>query len=158
MPPKGLVELIAKVEALLAGILLGIVVASMGMQIASRSIWSKALPWPEELGVILLIYLSFLGAGALYKKQAHISVDYFVRRFIPAEKQDLMARIVWVLSMVAFGVLLIGALQGMEYAMRYTSGAVLAFPRGYLRLPLIYMCLTNLFASFFFLISTPKGD
>jgi TRAP-type C4-dicarboxylate transport system permease small subunit len=153
---KRVVKLIERAESFLAGILLGVMVASMGLQIASRIIRGKALPWPEELGVILLIYSSFLAAGALYKKQAHISVDYFVRRFIPGEKQDLMARIVWLLSIAAFLVLLIGGVQGMKYAMLYTSGAVLSFPRGYLRLPLIFMCLSNIFASMVSLVSPPR--
>jgi len=153
---KRVVKLIERAESFLAGILLGVMVASMGLQIASRIIRGKALAWPEELGVILLIYSSFLAAGALYKKQAHISVDYFVRRFIPGEKQDLMARIVWLLSIAAFLVLLSGGIKGMEYAMKYTSGAVLSFPRGYLRLPLIFMCLSNLFASIVFLVSPPR--
>jgi TRAP-type C4-dicarboxylate transport system permease small subunit len=105
-----------------------------------------------------LIFSSFLAAGALYKRGAHISVDYFVRRFIHGEKQELMARIVWVLSIAAFLVLLIGGIKGMEYAMKYTSGAVLSFPRGYLRLPLIFMCLSNIFASIVFLVSPSKEN
>jgi TRAP-type C4-dicarboxylate transport system permease small subunit len=153
---KRLVRWIEKAESFLAGILLGAMVASMGLQIASRVIRGKAFSWPEELGVILLIFSSFLAAGALYKREAHISVDYFVRRFIPGEKQELMARIVWLLSIAAFLVLLIGGIKGMEYAMKYTSGAVLSFPRGYLRLPLIFMCLSNIFASIMFLLSPPR--
>jgi len=150
------VELIARIEAFLAATLIGVIVASIGLQIFIRVARGKALPWPEELAVILLICSSFMGAGALYKHHAHIAVDYFVRRFISPQKQDAFFKFVWFVSSVAFVALLIGALQGMGHAMKYTSGAAIPLQRGYLRLPVIFMCTTNLFASIVFLLSSPK--
>ena len=152
MTARRLVDLTGEVEAFLAGVLLGVASVSIWLQLASRALRGRAFSWPEELSVILLIYLSFLGAGALYKKQAHLRIDYFVRNFVPEEKQDIVSIIIWILSLVAFVVLLIGALQGMEHAMRYTSGAAIPLKRGYLRIPLIFMCFTNLFASVVFLV------
>jgi TRAP-type C4-dicarboxylate transport system permease small subunit len=154
---KRIVEWICKIEAFLAGFLLAIATGSIGLQLASRALRDRALPWPEEFCVILLIYLSFLGAGALYKQQAHLGVDFFIRRFLPKHKQALAARIVWFLSLIAFVLLLIGALKGMKHSMMYTSGAAIPIKRGYLRLPVIFMCLTNLFASAVFLLELPKN-
>lgn len=156
MSMKRLVEQIGRIEALLCASLLGSIVLSIGLQISSRIVRGKALSWPEELSVILLIYSSFFGAGTLYKRQAHLAVDYFVRRFVPCEKQRFIARLAWFLGFIAFGVLIIGAVKGLGYGMRYTSGAVIAIPRAYLRFPLIFMCATNLFASFVFFISPPS--
>lgn len=150
------VGFIARAEATLAAILLGIMASSIGLQIATRAISGKALSWPEELGVILLIYSSFLAAGALYKYQSHIAVDYFVRRFFSPSKQEILIKLAWFLSSITFFVLLIGAIKGMEHAMKYTSGAALPIQRGYLRLPLIFMCLTNLLASVTFLLNSRK--
>lgn len=155
---RRVVEIIGRVEAFLAAILLGVIASSIGLQIATRAIQGKALPWPEELGVILLIYSSFFGAGALYKNRAHIAVDYFVRRFVSPSNQKLVAKFAWFLSSIAFCALLIGAIKGMEHAMKYTSGAALPLQRGYLRLPLIFMCITNLFASVTFLFCPRKGN
>ncbi|NMB17340.1 MAG: TRAP transporter small permease subunit, partial [Firmicutes bacterium] len=77
---------VAKIEGFISGVLLGGCCAAIGCQLMARAFLGRALPWPEELCVILLIYLTFLAAGALYKTGQHIDVDYFVDRWVPDDK------------------------------------------------------------------------
>jgi TRAP-type C4-dicarboxylate transport system permease small subunit len=147
-----------KVETFLATGFLGLIVASIVLQILTRLISGRSFSWPEELSVILFIYVTFLGAGALYKKRAQIGVDYFVKSFISAEKQYLFVKIMWLLGLGIFTIILLGTLKGLKHAMLFTYGATIPIKNGHLHLAVIFMCLTNIFASVVFLFSSEKSS
>lgn len=147
-----------KVETFLATGLLGLIVASIILQILARLIIGRSFSWPEELSVILFIYVTFLGAGALYKKRAQIGVDYFVQTFISAEKQNIFVIIMWLLGLTIFTVILLGTLKGLKQAMLFTYGAAIPIKNGHLHLAVVFMCLTNIFASVVFLFCSEKNS
>lgn len=141
-----LVKIIGKIEEYVASILLLISCLVIWLQFFCRSFLNSALPWPEELSIIFLIYFVFIGAGALYIKQGHITVDWFVQKYIP-NKQELVFRFIMLLNMITFLLLFYSGLQGLKYAMQYTSGASILIPRGYLRFPLLIMSASCTFTS-----------
>lgn len=131
---------------------------SIWLQLGSRTFRGRALPWPEELTVILLIYLTFFAAGALFKMGAHIEVDYFFNKLIPSSFQPIAMKVVWSICLAVFVILLLSAWRGLGVAMRFTSGAAIAIPRGYLRLPMIYMCATNILACVVFILTPVPAE
>ncbi|TVM31848.1 TRAP transporter small permease [Oceanidesulfovibrio marinus] len=49
--------------------------AVIGMQVFFRYALNDSLFWSEELGRLILVWLTFLGASVAYKRGAHIGVD-----------------------------------------------------------------------------------
>jgi len=151
-----LITILTKYEAIIAGILLAVSTLSIGIQLFSRMVFNVALPWPEELCVLSFIYLSFFGAGALYKSQGHLCVDYFVEHFIPNKNREWIDKFVLILNILTFSILLFAGLLGLKYAMKAFTGSSIRIPRGYYRIPIFWMCITNILASINFLLN-PKN-
>lgn len=153
MKARVLIQQLGRYEGYVAGAIMGVATASIWLQLGSRLIRGRALPWPEELTVILLIYLSSFAAAALFKAGQLIEVDYFFHKLLPFGLKAPWMKVVWAICLFTFAVLLGSALTGLPVAMSFTAGAAIAIPRGVLRFPLIYMCITNIAASLVFLLT-----
>lgn len=55
----------------------------VGAQIFSRYVLNHSLFWSEELARYLFIYLVFLGAAIVLRRDGHIQVSFFVERLSP---------------------------------------------------------------------------
>lgn len=62
-----------KIFGIVCMILLALMVVVTGLQIVCR-VFFTALPWSEELARYLMVWLTFIGAGCVYKHAGHISV------------------------------------------------------------------------------------
>jgi TRAP-type C4-dicarboxylate transport system permease small subunit len=61
--------------------LLTILLLVVGAQIFARYVLNHSLFWSEELARYLFIYLVFLGAAIVLRRDGHIQVSFFVERF-----------------------------------------------------------------------------
>lgn len=77
-----------------------------GLQVFSRYVLNHSLFWSEEVGRICLVWISFLGASAAYKRRAHIGMDFLVVR-LPQSVRRKLEMLVVLLSLTFFMVLLI---------------------------------------------------
>jgi TRAP-type transport system small permease protein len=91
------------VEALLAALALGMA-ALIGTQVFFRYVLNNSIFWSEEVGRMCLVWLSFLGATAAYRRGAHIGIGFLVER-LPREAQRASQVLVLVLSLAFFAVL-----------------------------------------------------
>jgi TRAP-type C4-dicarboxylate transport system permease small subunit len=71
------------VETVCAVLILSVLIAVISAQVFLRYLFNNPFTWAEELGALLLIYLSFVTGDVVYKKNAHISIDYVVGFFPP---------------------------------------------------------------------------
>jgi len=92
------------VEGVLVVIALAITMIT-GLQVFSRYVLNHSLFWSEEVGRILLVWISFLGATAAYKRRAHIGIDFLASR-LALRAQRLVKTAVLVLSLAFFAVLI----------------------------------------------------
>lgn len=76
------------IELLLIGIF-SLLVADVVWQVFSRYVLGRSYSFTEEFARFALIWLSLLGAAYLNGKQAHLSMDYFIRNL---DKQALLKR------------------------------------------------------------------
>jgi TRAP-type C4-dicarboxylate transport system permease small subunit len=78
----------------------------IGAQVFSRYFMNHSIFWAEEVGRITLVWITFLGASAAFKRRAHVGIDFFVtrlstgaqrlcRRFVPAAGCMLFVTFVW---------------------------------------------------------------
>ncbi|MFC7376514.1 MULTISPECIES: TRAP transporter small permease [unclassified Brachybacterium] len=77
-------------ERFVAGGLLLVVFAVIIFQIFTRYVLSMPLPWSEEVARLLVVWLTFVGAGFVSSRNAHIGVDilavYLPRRLATASQ------------------------------------------------------------------------
>jgi TRAP-type C4-dicarboxylate transport system permease small subunit len=62
-------------DVILGQIILFVIVVVIGVQVIQRFVFSAPFDWPEELSEILLIWLTFIGAVALTRRNDHIRVE-----------------------------------------------------------------------------------
>ena len=63
-------------------ILVSTAILSTGLQVVLRYVFNHPLPWPEELCVICLVWITFLGGSLVTRRNHHLVVEYFTK-FIP---------------------------------------------------------------------------
>jgi len=62
-------------------------------QVTNRYIIGWTVPWTEEVSRILFIWITFVGAYIALKKNAHISVETFVKRFFSPKDREKVSNI-----------------------------------------------------------------
>jgi len=73
----------------------------MGSQVIARYVFNHSLFWSEEVGRIVLVWLTFLGATIAYKKKLHIGIDFLIRR-LPSSARRICFVITWLTSLCFF--------------------------------------------------------
>lgn len=88
-------------------VVIGVTMAMVtGLQVFSRYVLNHSLFWSEEVGRICLVWISFLGASAAYKRRAHIGMDFLVVR-LPRSVRRKLETLVVLLSLAFFMLLLV---------------------------------------------------
>lgn len=67
--------LLVNAERFVAGALLIAVFAIIIFQVFTRYVLNMPLPWSEEVARLLVVWLTFVGAGFVASRNAHIAVD-----------------------------------------------------------------------------------
>jgi TRAP-type C4-dicarboxylate transport system permease small subunit len=62
----------------LLALLLGVLTASVFLQVLARFVLHYPLPWTEEVTRLAFVYSIFVGATVAVREKAHINVDVFV--------------------------------------------------------------------------------
>jgi TRAP-type C4-dicarboxylate transport system permease small subunit len=70
-----------QIETVVSVAILSVLILLISCQVFLRYLFNNPFTWAEELGALLLIYLSFVTGDVVYKKNAHISIDYVVGFF-----------------------------------------------------------------------------
>ncbi|MBP1696482.1 MAG: TRAP-type C4-dicarboxylate transporter small and large permease [Deltaproteobacteria bacterium] len=77
----------AIIKALTKGVEYGTILSMAGMTILLlvnvflRYLFSRPFPWAEEISVLLIVWVVFLGAGLVQKKDEHVAVTYLFDLF-----------------------------------------------------------------------------
>jgi TRAP-type C4-dicarboxylate transport system permease small subunit len=87
-------HLLGRLEWAIAGLCMVVIVVSMAMGVLFRDLLDAPLAWTNDLGVLALLWLTFIGASALYKEQGHIAVDAFSHHLPPAIRRGLGAALI----------------------------------------------------------------
>lgn len=103
---RGLDGILDRVTLLLLTILLVVV----GAQIFARYILNHSLFWSEELARYLFIYLVFLGAAIVLRREGHIQVSFFVEKFPPLLRRGV-AMLADTLLLAFVGIVLIQSVR-----------------------------------------------
>lgn len=64
-----------------AGLCITVMAIVVPVGVFYRYVLNNALPWPEPMATIMMIFFTFLGGAACYRAGVHISVTLFVGAF-----------------------------------------------------------------------------
>jgi len=87
---------------LIAGIALVVIIVTFGWLVYGRYVLNDTPTWVEQLSLLLVSYITFLGAAVGVRRNSHLSID-FVRESFPAVPALIM-RYIADLFMIVFGV------------------------------------------------------
>ncbi len=99
-----------------------------GLQVFFRYGLNHSLFWSEEVGRILLVWITFLGATVAYRRKAHVGIDVVVRRLAPAAQRGL-ERLLLGLSSLFFLVLIGYGIRFIRF-IAHQKTAALGLPMG----------------------------
>ncbi len=145
--PSRILDSIAWLCMFIAGIALVVIIVTFGWLVYGRYILDNTPTWVEQLSLLLIAYITFLGAAVGVHRNTHLSID-FVRESLPAAPRIAMRYIADVMVLV-FGVGM--AWQGWVLMMQDVERAIpmLDIPETWRDLPMaICGVLVVIFAAF----------
>ncbi|MHC1743487.1 MAG: TRAP transporter small permease [Syntrophobacteraceae bacterium] len=95
----------------------------IGIQVFSRYILNHSLFWAEEVGRMCLVWITFLGATAAYRRHHHVGIDILVRR-LPERIQLLSGMLAWSTSMLLFGVMVVYGFRFVGFVAHQKTAAL----------------------------------
>jgi TRAP-type C4-dicarboxylate transport system permease small subunit len=104
VPPSAfdrLLDFISWLCMLVAGLSLVIIIVAFGWLVYGRYILNDTPTWVEQLSLLLVSYITFLGAAVGVRRNTHLSID-FVRESLPFLPREIM-RYLADLLIVVFG-------------------------------------------------------
>jgi len=96
-----ILDAIAWVCTLIAGLALVFIVISFGWLVWGRYVLNNTPTWVEQSALLLMSYIAFLGAAVGVRRNSHLNID-FVREAFPAVPREVM-RYMADLLVVLFG-------------------------------------------------------
>ena len=108
---KKMLTRLASVELVLAMFCFAATVIFNFIEIMQRNLFSDSFPWIQELSLILICWIVFMGAAYIYETQSLINVDFLYA------KARGKVKLVWdiVIALLIFAVMLIVAVYGFAF-------------------------------------------
>lgn len=136
-----------QVETVCSVVILSVLIALISCQVFLRYLFNNPFTWAEELGALLLIYLSFVTGDVVYKKNAHISIDYVVA-FFPPRLRAVTEIALAVMICVCLAVLTVVSVPLIQDQFGFTIAAALPLSKSWWTMPVpivfVSMILTTL--------------
>ncbi len=137
------------------GILTGLMVLFVFLNVVLRTFFNSGLTWSEELARYLFVYVTYIGAISAMRSNGHIGVDTLVSRVSP-KIQMVLYVISQTLIMLLMGILIHGAFKmvmqntasktaalGIPYTVLYFSGIITGVSIGILAIANIIHAVTH---------------
>jgi TRAP-type C4-dicarboxylate transport system permease small subunit len=132
-----------KVETVCSVAILAGLTVLITLQVFLRYVFNNPFTWAEELAALLLIYLSFLTGDIVYKKRAHISIDYVVG-FFPPRLRAATEVALGVMICIFLVTLTVVSIPLIQDQFGFTIAAALPLPKSYWTMP-VPVVFTSMF-------------
>lgn len=136
----GIVRRLERLAELLAALLFGSVVVVFGANIVGRYLFARPIIWADELGVVLIMWSTFLTAALVIREREHVAVDLLYEHVRPQRRRAMLIAGSIVLLAI-LGAALPGIADYTSFLWRERT-AVLE-----LRLDLVYACFAIFIAA-----------
>ena len=135
----------SKAEMVFCCCLLVLMVVTVGIGVFLRYVLKSPLVAGMNFATLLLVWMTFFGASAIYKEKAHIAIEFIVNRFPNALKKGVLSS---VYAMIG-GALIVTVVQAIRLVgiQWHQDIVALGIPRSALSLPIViagsFMVLTT---------------
>src|SRR5690554_3818317 len=130
MMKEKLKSIIFNLDDIIAGVFLFALVVVTAIGVFMRYVAGDPLKWTEEVSLALIVWVVFLGASSVMKRNSHISIDFFVD-FLPQKVRKYFDGLVIIVNLIVLGYLVILGYQlSMQAGVKFT--AVLMMPYTYI--------------------------
>ncbi|MFI0472573.1 TRAP transporter small permease [Halomonas sp. HMF6819] len=118
-----------------AGVMLVVLIVTFGWLVFGRYVLNDTPTWVEQTSLVLVVYITCLGAAAGVRYRSHLNID-FVRESFPPLLRGLMHHISDLFVLVFGGFM---AVQGWQLVMSNTQRAIpmIGLPESYRAAPLV---------------------
>ena len=123
-----------QVETVVSVAILSVLIVMISCQVFLRYLFNSPFTWAEELGALLLIYLSFITGDVVYKKNAHISIDYVVG-FFPRRLRAATEMTLGVMTCLCLGALTVVSIPLINDQFGFTIAAALPLSKSWWTMP-----------------------
>lgn len=148
-----MMELLIRTKNILNRLLEWVVIAATGTlvivvvwQVLSRYVLNTPSSWSEELAIIMLIWMSLLGASVAFVKKSHLGVDFFVDKLSEKVRKKMELLVHLIVAFFAASVLLYGGGRIVYLTLQYGQRS----PALGIEMGLVYLALPV--SGFFILI------
>ena len=138
-------------EVFCSVVLLSVLIVLITAQVFLRYLFNSPLTWAEELAALLLIYISFLTGDIVYKKKAHISIDYFVE-FFPPKLKAVTEIVIGVFICVCLVTLTVVSIPLIENQFGFTIAAALPLPKSFWTMPVPFIFVSMFLSTLNFIV------
>ncbi|MBI2853951.1 MAG: TRAP transporter small permease [Chloroflexi bacterium] len=117
------------VLAVFSGVLLVLVLLFVNFDVFTRSVLGKSQVWVDQIAQHSMVWITFLGAAWLLRKEGHISLDLVLVRLKP-DHQHVMNIVTSAVSAIICLALAWGSIQNtwFQYRMGYLTPTVWEIP------------------------------
>lgn len=105
---------ISRVCILVASVALVVLIATFGWLVFGRYVLNVTPTWVEQLALLLICYIAFLGAAAGVKENTHLGVTLF-RDMLPENVQKILMIAIDLILAAFGGVMLIAGVSLMQF-------------------------------------------
>ena len=126
---------LARVSTAFLVMLMFVMVIITGLQVFCRYVLNSALSWPEEINVMLMAWITFVGSSIAIHNNSHMGVTFFLEKF-PLAFQKVV-RLISHCAILLF--LIILTVVGYSVALDFTDvfSDALEIPMIYARMSLV---------------------
>lgn len=139
------------IEEIISGIAVSIMLFSMAFNVFARYLFDAPTSWSDELCIICLSYVTFVGGAAAFKKNAHYGMDYLVER-LPAKYKIHLRRAISFVLMILFGYMTYLGYDLTVHAVKLFSHTRWSYKLMDAALPLGFLSMT-LHSVYYFILS-----
>ena len=126
------------------------------IQVSFRYVLSNPLDWTEEIGRLMLVWMTFSGATLIFIKLEHPSIDLFVKIF-PASIRHYLKVINFLLIGIFLAYALLGGIKVLKVS-KLVSSVALGFPMTLVYLSFFLNGILMFIYNTLFLWKTLKGE
>ena len=103
-------RLIYAIDEILAGLALSVIIVLTVVGVFCRYVLNQPIAWQEEVSVVTVVWLVFMGASVVARQSMHIRIDSLIR-LLPPTYQQVWAVVVNGLILLVLGCAFIYATQ-----------------------------------------------
>jgi TRAP-type C4-dicarboxylate transport system permease small subunit len=128
-------EFIGKVEMGFCCVLLVLMVFVVGLSVFLRYVLKSPLIAGMNMATLMLVWMTFFSASAIYKQKAHIAIEFIVDRFPAGLKKGALS-LVYIIIAASLVITVIQAIRlvGVQW---YQDIVALGIPRSALSSPIV---------------------